>query len=191
MRSKISELLEKINRLANSSSLTAIEIDLLKQHTRDLYEAVILLKSDEPKKKEEPVIKEIAIEKPVIVPIRKEPEEKPLVKKKATINETSASTGSLNEKLKPVAKKELHHQLSIKPLKELINMNKRFVLVKELFGGNSDAFAQAVNDIDAAANYEEAESYIKTELFVKHNWGETAQPTRLFIKLVKQKFGTE
>jgi hypothetical protein len=191
MRSKISELLGKINPLANSSLLTANEIDLLKQYTRDLYEAVILLQQQEPEK-EKPVIKEVKKEKPVTVPSPiSEKEEKVISKKRTSINESLSPAGSLNETLKPVSKTELHHQLSIKPLKELINMNKRFVLVKELFGGNSDAFAQAVSDIDAAADYEEAETYIKTELFVKHNWGETAQPTRLFIKLVKQKFGIE
>ena len=200
MRSKISELLEKINRLANSPSvLGAVEVELLKLHVRDLYEAVILLKAENTSfpeiivnKKEEVVVPEIVKEVEVVVPVSlHEKKAVPVPKKKTSINETSSNVDSLNEKLKPTVKTELHHQLSIKPLKELINMNKRFVLVKELFGGDSNAFAQAVQDIDSATTYEEAEVYIKTELLVKHNWGETAQPTRLFIKLVKQKFGTE
>ena len=213
MRSKISELLEKINRLANSSKLTTIDIDLLKQHVRDLYEVVIVLTPEEalkplvketvkpepvvapvPLKEEElkPVVKEMVKDAPVIIsaPV-KEKEEKPIARKKASINESTSAQNTLNEKLKPSGKSELHQQLAVKPLKELININKQFVLVRELFGGDTDAFAKAVDTIDSAAHYEEAENYIHKELFVTHNWGATAQPTRLFIKLVKQKFGVE
>lgn len=213
MRSKISELLEKINRLANSSTLSTIDIDLLKQHVRDLYEVVLVL---QPEAEAKPIVKEVVKSEPVIVPVPvKEPEElpvikeivkevapvastpvkekevKPVAKKKVSINESTSAQDTLNEKLKPVSKSELHQQLAVKPLKELININKRFVLVRELFGGNADAFTQAVDTIDAAAHYEEAENYIHQELFATHHWEGTAQPTRLFIKLVKQKFGVE
>ncbi|MCX6198963.1 MAG: hypothetical protein NTY88_07045 [Bacteroidetes bacterium] len=195
MRPKISELLNKITEFTNSSSLTPLEFDLLKQTIRNLYEEVERLKSGLVKETE--AGKELKQEQPKITKVNNEPvlhvvsSNENLIATKDSINEKIPSSGSLNEKLKTSNKTEIHKHLSTKPLKELIDMNKRFVLVNELFKGNSDNFSQAVQHIDSVSNYEDAKEYVRAELFNKHQWEETSQSVRMFLKLVKQKFGEE
>ncbi len=195
MRPKISELLNKITAATNSTTLTSLEFDLLKQYIRNLYDEVEQLQSNSTTKTQ--LVKEVKREGPKMSNVNDElslhiaSSNENLVAAKATINEKSTSSGSLNEKLKTGNKKEIHKHLSTKPLKELIDMNKRFVLVNELFKGNSDNFSQAVQHIDSVENFEDAKAYVYSELFNKYQWNEASQSVRMFLKLVNQKFGEE
>lgn len=237
--SKISELLEKVNRLAATDNLSLLEIDLLKQHLRDLYDVVSdmsitgdntsnskpevkpavtvtkrtlnpnqnILLNEEPvvkKEKELLVITPTTAEKefeatPTIIEPVKQKKEEPVVKaevkqketvSKSSINESVESVSSLNEKVKS-GSKEVHRKLSTKPLKDLIDLNKKFILLNELFKGNSEAFSAAIRHIDSVADYAAAEAFIKTELHTNYFWDESSQSVRMFMKLVKQKFGEE
>lgn len=111
--------------------------------------------------------------------------------KTPTINERTSQSSSLNQKLKQGSAKEVHRVLSSKPLRELIDFNKRIALVNELFKGNSEAFTNAINQIDSFREYEEAEKFVVHELLTHYQWDNTGQTTRLFLKLVKQRFGEE
>ena len=71
----------------------------------------------------------------------------------------------------------------------MIDFNKQYVLINELFKGDSQAFQTAVNQINDAPTIEVAFEYIKTELMPKYQWNGEMQSTRLFDKLVRQKFG--
>ena len=101
--------------------------------------------------------------------------------------EKLATVESLNQRLKP-ATTEVHKKLAIKPLKELIDLNKRFVLVNELFKGDSSLFADTIQQIDGYSDYISANAFIISQNF---DWEENSQAYRLFRKLVKQKFGEE
>ena len=209
---KISELLEKINRLADNadfSKLSKLELDLLLQSLRDLYaeldavrnaasdgklEVTITKRSLNPNENvliKEPLIKK---EEPVVIPTLKvekpisdEPAQKQITK--SSINESVQSSSSLNERLKAESK-EVHKKLSTKPLKDLIDLNKKFILQNELVKGNSEAFSAAVQSIDLLDEYSLAEKFI-LKLQTENNWGATSQSTSLLVKLVKQKFGIE
>jgi hypothetical protein len=155
-----------------------------------------LLMKEEPvvKKAVEPVKEEVITEKPVAKLIIKKAE--PVVEKNAqtisgSINENIKSTGSLNEKLKTSSAVEMHKKLATKPLKELIDLNKKFVLLNELFKGNTEAYTAAITHIDTLADHETAQTFITTQLITNYAWDESKQSTRMFLKLVKMKFGVE
>ncbi len=206
MHSKVSSLLEKVNRLTGQSTfpgISTLEYDLLLQHLRELYEELSLLKEGNTTGgiKEEvsetveaisvaPLLKEpektVKQEEPVIV--KSEPQIKP--NQKSSINEVNRPGESLNSKVK-MNSKEVHHKLSTKPMKELIDLNKRFVVVSELFKGDADACAKAIHQIDVSENYTSAESYIRSTLFPTYNWNESSETVKLFLSLLKQKFGVE
>ncbi len=229
--SKISELLEKVNRLAagaDFSKLSRLELDLLMQHLRDLYnegdvvrvvatnnsaitptpETKITKRTINPNEnvlitelvaKKEPVVEK---ELPNEIVVEQTPTKKEIVVDQATNNSNNnkvlkssinesvlTSSASLNEKLKADSK-EVHKKLSSKPLKDLIDLNKKFVLQNELFNGNVAAFTTAVQSIDAFENITAAENYV-AQLQQENNWDAASQTTRMFLKLVKQKFGVE
>ena len=119
-----------------------------------------------------------------------QPVEKPeRISKLSSINDNIKLTGSLNEKLKSGSGNEVHNKLSSKPLKDLIDLNNRFVLLNELFKGNAEAFSAAVVHIDTLDNYASAESFIQSQLVTNYYWEQSSQTVKLFMKLVKQKFG--
>ena len=239
--SKINELLGKINRTIENSAfpeVSKIELDLLKQHVRNLYdeidtvtantsakpEATETTKQDTEKEfikkpimrandnmflnEQQPAAGKVAefLKRAMVVTPEEKPieqkqvtEEKPIVKaaKKetpvvaASINESIKSTGTLNEKLKTSSTAEMHKKLASKPLKELIDLNKRFVLLSELFKDNTEAYSAAIAHIDTLPDFESAQTFIKDQLVANYYWDETKQSTRMFVKLVKMKFGVE
>lgn len=222
---KISELLEKINRVAadaDFAKMSKIELDVLMQHLRDLYSELDVLRNGNVlgvATNNNNVQTEVVVSKRVLNPNEGVLMQDPVVKKdvvgdnssngkkeladdttsngfiqkeaasKSSINESTKSASSLNEKLKTEAK-EVHKKLSTKPLKDLIDLNKKFVLQNELFSGNSSAFVSAVQEIDTATDYATAEKFIQ-QLQAENNWDATSQTVRMFGKLVKQKFGVE
>jgi len=155
------------------------------QKEEPLKQLVVKHEDESPKKNKpvvEPVEDNIGIE---ITSEVKTPKTNP----KSSINESTKSGSSLNEKHKP-ALKEVHKKLSAKPLKDLIDFNKKFALQNELFQGNATVFAEVISKIDSLTDYSSAEKFLN-DWQVKNEWAEESQAARLFRKLVKQKFGEE
>ncbi|HLP52880.1 MAG TPA: hypothetical protein VK154_18455 [Chitinophagales bacterium] len=156
----------------------------------------------EPEIKAAPVVETVTETKPIAeaIVVKKEeaivqqkvtPEVKPKENTlRNTINELVQTGSSLNEKLK-VGTNEVHRKLSSRALKDMIDLNKRFVLLNDLFKGNSEALSSSISYIDSLDNFTTAETFFKTELTGKYNWDENSQAVRMFMKLVKQKFGEE
>lgn len=216
MRSNVFELLEKINRIARQPEfplVSKLEKDLLRQYLRELYdtldepeaEALVFTPEQQETVKvpqvetiqpEELIAASVNTEEPVKqkpVEVTTEPHreaEKVQSSVKVSINEIVKPNATLNERVKGPGR-EIHKHFSAKPLKEMIDLNRRFVFVNELFGGNADALNKAVLHIDSLQDYREAYSYTTATLAPENNWDEKAQPVKLFFKLLKQKFGEE
>ena len=159
------------------------------------------LLTEEPENKKPSVTEPVITKKeePVVIAQESKPESKPEVKPetrtketpvKSSINESIQSSSTLNEKHKG-GSKEVHRKLSTRPLKDLIDLNKKFTLLNDLFKGNAEAFSAAIHHIDSSPTLEAAESFIKNELSSNYFWDEKSQSVRMFMKLVKQKFGEE
>ncbi len=225
MRSNVSELLEKINRLAakpNFPHLSLIEKDLFKHYLREMYEAMdhgqnVVFPKEE-KMSAVPVSERIETKQPETMLVEKpfnkkqaEASENMIFQKtssqtnesltnvslppdtlsvKVTINDGVRPKTSLNELIKDSGK-EMHKVFSSKPIRELIDFNKRYAIVNELFGRDVEAFANAVHRIDTSESYEAASNFIQNELTIKYSWDESSQSARLFYKLVKQRFGVD
>lgn len=220
MRSNVSELLNKINRLAQLPGFPAVsqlEKDLLKQYLRELYEA---LDAKELVAGHDANVVEQPVTETVVNPVSKEPEPvltevtttvveetvQPLVaeavkkenaeeKVVATVAEVALNNAvkpsvTLNELIK-TGGKEIHRRFAAKPLKDMIDLNRRFVFVNELFAGDADSFAHSIKHLDSLADYREAFDFTVQSLAVKYKWDDKAQPVRLFYKLLKQRFEEE
>ena len=110
--------------------------------------------------------------------------------KPSSLNEIFAGEEkSLNDRLSGDTRPALNDHAVRKDLRSMIDFNKQYVLINELFKGDSQAFQTAVNQINDAPTIEVAFEYIKTELMPKYQWNGEMQSTRLFDKLVRQKFG--
>lgn len=111
------------------------------------------------------------------------------VEQTVPINERIKSSTDLNERWRN-ATTEIHQRFAVKPLKDMLDLNRRVAFVNDLFKGNSDELNKAVQTIDAATDYEVAKAYVNS-LARTWNWYESSQSAKLFVKLVKQRFGEE
>ena len=110
--------------------------------------------------------------------------------KKGSLNEVFVGEHkSLNTHLGGEKRSALNDRIASKDLKSLIDLNKQHVLTAELFKGDSAAFQSAIKHINSSTTIEAAFEYIKTELMPKYKWNGELQSTKLFDKLVRQKFG--
>lgn len=108
---------------------------------------------------------------------------------KGSLNEVvKTSSSTLNEKLK-TAGSEVNQKLASRPLKELIDFNKRHALITALFKGDSNAYAKAIDALDSFASFDQAEDYLLNNLATANTWNTEDQTTRMLLKLVKQRYG--
>lgn len=159
-------------------------------------------------KHEQPIIEfinEPAVEikyEPLQQPIKQEPvavlEEQAVVshtpitdkvEQTVPINERIKGSTDLNERWRG-ATTEVHQRFAMKPMKDMIDLNRRIAFVNELFKGNAEELNKAIQTIDAATDYEVAKAYVNS-LARTWNWYESSQSAKLFVKLVKQRFGME
>ena len=96
---------------------------------------------------------------------------------------------SLNSAMGGEKKRALNDIVPGKDLNTMLDLNKKHVLTNELFGGDSKAFQAAISYINSSPNIETAFDYIKTQLLPVYQWKGDQQSTKLFDKLVRQKFG--
>lgn len=204
MNSKVLELAEKINRITGRPSFPSISLlehDLLLQHLRDFYQELEVLRVTQTSTVKEHLqtieaiasIEETALPEKISAKENKEPASALKTDKtesKISLNENVTSESGLNEKLKPNTT-ELHQKIGAKSLKELIDLNKRFAIVNDLFHGDTQAFSIAIMQIDNASDFREADDYVRNHLMNNLNWDIQSQSCKLFLKLLKQKFGEQ
>ncbi|MEN8202904.1 MAG: hypothetical protein ABFS28_09935, partial [Bacteroidota bacterium] len=76
-----------------------------------------------------------------------------------TIAEKFSSESSINENLGGKREKDLDTKIKGEPIDQIsrnIGINDRFLIIRELFEGNSDEFAKLISGLDGAENYQTA-----------------------------------
>lgn len=91
------------------------------------------------------------------------------------------------------ASNDLSDRLSESPISDLtkaMGINERMLTVNELFDGDNAAFKLALNTLNEMSSYDEAKSYISSQLIEKYMWvsPKKRKKAKVFIKLVKRRF---
>lgn len=197
---------------ASYPAFSKIERDLLLQRLRELYE--LLSESPEPatiaptvQPLTPPVSQEVVktlITEPVVKevkPVPQQEEETNLfqvdgVSELTTVAEHNTSAiplnerininPTLNEKLKTITG-ELHSKVAVKPLKDLIDFNRRIALVNDLFAGDTTLYNQTIAELDSLTTLHEAEELVKQKL-PNLDLSNAGQSGKLLGMLLKQRF---
>lgn len=82
----------------------------------------------------------------------------------------------------------LQVKTSVAPFKTLVPMHYRFTFINSLFAGNQQAWAEAVDKIDATQSYEEAVSMLKATYAQNYNWDKEEDNVSIFFNYVERKF---
>jgi hypothetical protein len=170
----IQDIEKLVGNLQNSPEGSTLELDLALSKLRNVYDILTVIRTDmaleghspesktmAPAGKKEPaaVAEEPAAEE-------QEPEaagDKPVVKKdepsSATIAEKFEAGSSINENMAGNRESDMDSKLMGQPIESIsrnIGINDRFLIIRELFKGDSDGFGKLVEDLDKAGDLKTA-----------------------------------
>ncbi len=83
---------------------------------------------------------------------------------------------------------DIHQKKKISSLKEGISFNQRFLFIRNLFGGDQDAFTQSLEALETFPNYEEAKKHIEKNISNHYKWNEYSHETEEFYAHLERKF---
>lgn len=143
-----------------------------------------------------PVVKKITpqVEKEEVAvatnEVIEEAEVKPTFLKETIEEEQEEENLSLNDRFKQpessVADKVANN--NFKNLKELIDINDRFLFIQKLFGGSYLAFEESVNQINNISTYSEALDYIDYKIKSNFDWDNNSEEVAKFLNILEKKY---
>jgi hypothetical protein len=72
-------------------------------------------------------------------------------------------------------------------LKSVIDINHKFLFIRELFDGDSEEYKKTIEKLNTAQNLEEAAT-ILDPYRTKHNWSEKEETLNIFNEIIHRKF---
>ncbi|HOY96525.1 MAG TPA: hypothetical protein PK509_12350 [Catalimonadaceae bacterium] len=128
---------------------------------------------------EEPVFGKNLVQK--TRPVRTEASD--LAKDPITLNETLRKSEQ-----RTTLADALQVKTAAAPFKTLVPMHYRFTFISNLFAGSQQAWAEAVEKIDATNSYEEAIAMLKAEYAGTYNWDKEEDNVAILFNYVERKF---
>jgi len=83
--------------------------------------------------------------------------------------------------------------LKLKPIQDLktgIGLNEKFLFIRELFANDHQAYAEAVDQLNAKISVADAESYIASELLPRYGWNLENEALVNFLHLIFRRFSS-
>ncbi len=115
------------------------------------------------------------------------PEVKPVVVPNdgpATLNDTLRETATTE----PATVAETFHRAPIESVARSISLNQKFRFINQLFNGNSNAYNQAVDEIDKLSNYGEALDLISYRYASQYMWDMSSDEVSELVEILKRRF---
>ncbi|MCK4881008.1 MAG: hypothetical protein KAS82_10120 [Bacteroidales bacterium] len=180
----IQDIEKLVGNLRNSKDDSAIELDLALSKLRNVYEILTMIKADRLHEliSEKQVRKQLsaepaAIKKPEPVPepepapaAESKPEPEPVAKSEpadsSILAEKFSAESSINENLAEKRGNGIDTKLLGQPIDNIsrnIGINDRFLIIRELFEGDSDQFSNLVSRLDSAENYQAATGILEKQ----------------------------
>jgi hypothetical protein len=83
---------------------------------------------------------------------------------------------------------ELTFNRPLKSIADGISLNQKFVFIGRLFDGDINAYNNAIDKLDACANFTDAKNYMNKSLATKYNWITVAEEANDFLEVVGRKY---
>ena len=213
---KIEKRIRKISNLVDlikmDGKLSQIERDLLLDYVRKLYddllgskevEVSVTSKADTPSQKIvepkievavalKPKITEAIVEKASTEQVDNKPKEeaKPILKEVnqeiPNVDEDTFGELFVFEEVKDLSNKL--GMAKIDDINKAIGINERIFTIKELFGGDNEAFSSTVNALNNSSSFDEAKDILIKKVASKYNWDDEQKfkKAQHFIKIVRR-----
>lgn len=194
------EIEELISGFTGSEKIPAVEIDLVLQKMRNMYELMLMVKK-EPAPKEHAKAAAPATAPPpaaaadTATATAAAPaapavsQEKPTKRAKTveTLADQFQGGATLHESLHNKISKEedtLAHAKPVTDLLSAIGINDRYTFIRELFNGDSGKFESAIKFLNDATSFNDAYNY----MLLYFNWDMESEPVQLLLDMIRRKF---
>ena len=110
--------------------------------------------------------------------------------KDSSIKEDSENK-SINELHSQTPQTSLADHFGQQPINDLtkeIGINERFLLTENLFNGDTEAYNDAIDNLNNFSNSEDALKYFRQDLAKNLNWNLKTTQVKRFIKLVERRY---
>ena len=193
----IQDIGKLVGNLQNSPNGSTLELDLALSKLRNVYDILTVIRTDisipgllssqapEP----ETVVETPDPEpEPVVETPKPEPEPEPVHEKgHPIIAEKFTTESSINENMAGNREPNLDAKLigqAIDHIGRNIGINDRFLIIRELFDGDSDGFGKLIQDLDGAGSLQNAAERLQTQF----NNSPDHEGVAILDKLVKRKY---
>jgi hypothetical protein len=183
-------LLQKLTELIQKKEkVTTIEVDLMLDHTRKIYDELLAWRN---KIRNNPEIN--VAQGSSVRPESHSPKEV-----KQSVPERKMFTPpKLHRYINTEPAKEYH---SIKPdptisrqqqpsLKSIIGVNDRYLFISELFGNSNDAYNEVINELERFDTYDQATNWLNTKVYNQYGWDEQNDTVQSFYYVLSQYFAS-
>lgn len=196
------EIEQMINEFSRQESIPAVEMDLVLQKIRNLYEVMLLLRQYKNETGKEPIKEEgtSRMTKDEVSPVKEQPgdsaskmpettEIKP-EKEARTLSERFGKRTSLYDSIhETVAQKNSGPVGQAKPVTTIssaIGINDRFTFIRELFNNDHMAYEETIKVLDEASNFNEAYNY----MIQQFDWDMDGETVQLLLDIIRRKYIT-
>ena len=83
------------------------------------------------------------------------------------------------------------HASALKSLKSLVGLHDRISFIKELFGGNTQAFEDAIAELNEVHTRTDAINLVLNKYALDNNWNFDRKAANTFMEIVEKRFGRE
>lgn len=101
---------------------------------------------------------------------------------------TSKSINDIHSSSPQISLADQFGQQPIIDLKKEIGINERYLMTENLFSGDSEAFTNAITQLNQLNNHNDALDYLKKELSKKYNWNLKSNYVKRLFKLVERRY---
>lgn len=212
----INRIKEQSDRIGTQREIPQSELDLILHRIEELHRKTVVwsflneLPVESPAEKQEK-----AVEPPPVLPNinspsgtlgtgaqsdKKELPSQPVIEEVKKIEPIVVAPPVVPEVVQPIAepKTDLSERVetkvekveSVKQLKDVktfVGFNEKLMYIRQVFGGNSDAYNAALDQINTMNSWTEAESFLGV-LAAEYKWGKDSEPVSIFIHTVKRRF---
>lgn len=206
------EISKLLDTMYNKNAFSAIELDLVLQRIRNLYDIMLMIRPEETnaakgEPNDEANIKKIDSDQVFHEPTpvdeqKKDAPERPAETERDVIpyKEKKAQYKVLSDKLgdkkllhddlhQKVHYKDLSSRVQTRPVSDIsaaIGINERFLYIRELFNNDSRKYENAIRVLNDAANFNEAYNFMIRE----YDWDMDSELVQGLLEIVRRKFIT-
>lgn len=192
---RIQALLQKLDRVSGRPTLHVLDIDIMLDDVRALYDELLdkrdalLLKKDIAVTENVKPVQELPVEATEPIP------EVEIVKEEIRSSEAVEWPVPVEPVVIEEARPEpltptpvSHYYTTAKDIRTFISINDKYQFINELFRNDKDAYEQTLSEINGLEGEEQAMEYLNFSVVDAYDWNDSNDTVQMFYKVLNEFF---